>query len=135
MGLFWKENTPSYNQRNTVSKPVLCSSATRCVSLPDYPQNLDLSQLLKRQIKIAADDILIFYFYLSKKLRLDFSGFTRNIKSYFLLKTMEKYLYIHVINFKEASGRFYFHFLEVFEKCIEYIRIFFIHFREILKFG
>ena len=28
---------------------------------------------------------------------------------------------IHVINFKEASGRFYFHFLEVFEKCIEYI--------------
>ena len=31
---------------------------------------------------------------------------------------------IHVINFKEASGRFFFHFLEVFEKCIEYIRIF-----------
>ena len=30
---------------------------------------------------------------------------------------------IHVINFKEASGRFLFHFLEVFEKCIEYIRI------------
>ena len=23
---------------------------------------------------------------------------------------------IHVINFKEASGRFFFHFLEVFEK-------------------
>ena len=39
--------------------------------------------------------------------------------------------YIHVINFKEASGRFFFHFLEVFEKCIDYIRIFFIHFREI----
>ena len=35
---------------------------------------------------------------------------------------------IHVINFKEASGRFFFHFLELFEKCIEYIRIFFIHF-------
>ena len=33
---------------------------------------------------------------------------------------------IHVINFKEASERFFFHFLEVFEKCIEYIRIFFI---------
>ena len=30
---------------------------------------------------------------------------------------------IRVINFKEASGRFFFHFLEVFEKCIEYIRI------------
>ena len=41
---------------------------------------------------------------------------------------------IHVINFKEASGRFFFHFLEVFEKCIEYIRIFFIHFLEISKF-
>ena len=41
---------------------------------------------------------------------------------------------IHVINFKEASGRFFFHFLEVFEKCIELIRIFFIHFREISKF-
>ena len=40
---------------------------------------------------------------------------------------------IHVINFKEASGRFFFHFLEVFEKCIEYIRIFFIHFLEIFK--
>ena len=28
---------------------------------------------LKGQTKIAADDILIFYFYLSKKIRLDFS--------------------------------------------------------------
>ena len=28
---------------------------------------------------------------------------------------------IHVINFKEASGRFLFHFLEVFKKYIEYI--------------
>ena len=28
---------------------------------------------LKRQTKIEADDILIFYFYLSKKIRLDFS--------------------------------------------------------------
>ena len=29
--------------------------------------------LLKRQTKIAAEDILIFYFYLTKKMRLDFS--------------------------------------------------------------
>ena len=43
-------------------------------------------------------------------------------------------LSIHVINFKEASGRFFFHFMEVFEKHIECIRIFFIHFREISKF-
>ena len=28
---------------------------------------------LKRQTKNAADDILIFYFHLSKKIRLDFS--------------------------------------------------------------
>ena len=41
---------------------------------------------------------------------------------------------IHVINFKEASGRFFFHFLEVFKKCIECKRIFFIHFLEISKF-
>ena len=41
---------------------------------------------------------------------------------------------MHVINFKEASGRFFFPFLEVFEKCREYIRIFFIHFLEISKF-
>ena len=27
----------------------------------------------------------------------------------------------NVINFKEASGRFFFHFLKVFEKCIDYI--------------
>ena len=41
---------------------------------------------------------------------------------------------IHVINFKEASGRFFFHFLEVFEKCIGYIRKVFIHFPEVSKF-
>ena len=29
---------------------------------------------LKRQTKTAADDILIFYFYLSKKVRLDVSS-------------------------------------------------------------
>ena len=29
---------------------------------------------------------------------------------------------IHVISFKGASGRFSFHFREVYEKCIEYIR-------------
>ena len=28
---------------------------------------------LKCQTKIAADDLIIFYFYLSKKIRLDFS--------------------------------------------------------------
>ena len=32
-----------------------------------------VSLTLKTPNKIAADDILIFYFYLSKKIRLDFS--------------------------------------------------------------
>ena len=41
---------------------------------------------------------------------------------------------IHVMTFKEESGRFFFHFREVFEKCIEYIGKFLIHFREILNF-
>ena len=34
---------------------------------------LKITEPLKRQTKISADDILIFYFYLSKKIRLDFS--------------------------------------------------------------
>ena len=50
-------------------------------------------QPLKRQTKIAADDILIFYFYLSKKIRPS-RRFTWNIKSYFLWKRMKKYLWI-----------------------------------------
>ena len=33
----------------------------------------NLHKPLKRQTKIAADDILIFYFYLLKKIRLDLS--------------------------------------------------------------
>ena len=41
---------------------------------------------------------------------------------------------IHVISFKEASGRIFFHFREVFENRIEYIRKCFVHFLEILKF-
>ena len=34
----------------------------------------EIFQPLKPQTKIAADDILIFYFYLSKKIRLDVSS-------------------------------------------------------------
>ena len=37
-----------------------------------------------------------------------------------LVLQMSKGGSMHVINFKEASGRFFFHFLEVLEKCIEY---------------
>ena len=42
---------------------------------------------------------------------------------------------IHVMSLKVASGRFFFHFREVFEKCIGYIGKFLVHFREVLKFS
>ena len=65
---------------------------------------------LKRQTKIAADDILIFYFYLLKKIRLDFScDSSAYIKSYFLQKNNEK-IFINVVccsrdwRFKGISG-------------------------------
>ena len=41
---------------------------------------------------------------------------------------------IHVMSLKEESGRFLFHFREIFEKCIKYIGKFLIHFREDLNF-
>ena len=37
------------------------------------------------------------------------------------------------MSLKEESGRFFFHFREIFEKCIEHVK-FLIHFREILNF-
>ena len=56
---------------------------------------------LKAPHKNCSVDILISYLYLSKKIRLDFSceslpsrAFTWNIKSYFLWKTMKKYLWM-----------------------------------------
>ena len=44
-------------------------------------------------------------------------------------------LSIHVMSLKVESGSFLFRFREIFEKCIEYIGKFLIHFREILNFG
>ena len=49
-----------------------------CVSMKKWGKNLihssyNRTEPLKLQTKNAADDILIFYFYLSKKIRLDFS--------------------------------------------------------------
>ena len=41
----------------------------------------------------------------------------------------------YVMSLKVASGRFFFHFREVFEKCIDYIGKFLVHFREVLKFS
>ena len=38
------------------------------------------------------------------------------------------------ISYKRASGRFSFHFREVFQKCIEHIGKFLIQMREVLKF-
>ena len=40
--------------------------------LPLFPLEI-ISYPVKRQTKIAADDILILYFYLLKEIRLDFS--------------------------------------------------------------
>ena len=39
-----------------------------------HPETYSLLNPSKPQTRIAADDILIFYFYLSKKIRLDFSS-------------------------------------------------------------
>ena len=65
-------------------------------------------------------------------------GIQMHVLKHFRLRTVlsiyKKIVHIHVINFKEASERFFFHFLEVFKKCIAYIKIFFIHFLEISKF-
>ena len=52
---------------------------------------------LKRKTKIAADDTLIFYFYLSKKIRLDFNvnsrGFLETPSLIFSDKTIKKNVY------------------------------------------
>ena len=94
---------------------------------------------------ISDNDLRLFNASISmfKELKLQDFQFKINnkilITSYFLWKigkidnNLCSYC-IHLINFKEASGRFFFHFLDVFEKCIEYIRIFFMHFLEISKF-
>ena len=48
----------------------LTALSENCSSYSDRFRN---TQPLKRQTIIAADDILIFYFYFSKKIMLDFS--------------------------------------------------------------
>ena len=62
-------------------------------------QTLSHNQPLKRQTKIAADDTLMFYFYLSKKIRLDVSSESSawqrihmKHQVLFSLKNNEKYL-------------------------------------------
>ena len=57
---------------------IQCSMTPGTECLPkrwprDYIINSTISSLLKRQTKIAADDILMVYFYLSKKIRLNIS--------------------------------------------------------------
>ena len=45
--------------------------------------------------------------------------------------------FIHVMSLKEAFGKFFFPFQEVFERCIEYMyrEKFLVHFRETVKFS
>ena len=69
-----------------------------------FPSSSNNSLLpLKRQTKIAADDNLIFYFYLLKKIRLDFSceSFARQkihlkLQFLFFLKSNEK-IFMNVV--------------------------------------
>ena len=53
----------------------------------------------------------------------------------FFFCNMKNMSFIHVMSLKVESGRFFFHFREVFEKCIDYIAKFLVHFREVLKFS
>ena len=51
----------------------LCAIMKYCIAIDDRFVIKLLPSVHPFQTKIAADDILIFYFYLSKKIRLDFS--------------------------------------------------------------
>ena len=50
---------------------MICIAQTIFGRYSGFPEVLFMHLTLKRQTKIAADDIIIFYFYLSKKIRLD----------------------------------------------------------------
>ena len=61
-----------------VSIPRYAQSFPMCISILitptcTVPQKTDTNLPLKRQTKNAADNILIFYFYLLKKIKLDVS--------------------------------------------------------------
>ena len=59
-GIWWSQVKPIMTNQQNWTNFIFC-----------HIMNEDL--LLKRQTKIAADDILLFYFYLPKKIRLGFS--------------------------------------------------------------
>ena len=64
--------------------------------VPTQPHCSDAYQPLKRQTKTAADDVLIFYFYLSKKIRLDFSWIHLKHQVLFSLKNNKK-IFMNVV--------------------------------------
>ena len=47
---------------------------------------------------------------------------------------VRRLIHIHVMSLKEELGRFFFHFREIFEKCIEYIGKFLNSFQGDLNF-
>ena len=61
---------------------------------------------------------------------LDFSKTFDGPESFCYCLLLKYYRFIHVMSLKEASGRFFIHFGEDFEKCIGK---FLLHFREILN--
>ena len=62
-------------------------------------------------------------------------GFVAITQQIIISKLDTSYEAIHVMSLKVASGRFFFHFREVFEKRIDYIGKFSVHFRKVLKFS
>ena len=60
----------------------------------------------------------------------------RVLAKYFTTSLTQCRAFIHVMSLKVASRRFFFHFRELSEKCVEYIlKTFLVHFRESLKFS
>ena len=64
---------PFLNYVKVAGTSHFCSKTLLEIKFQLKLQPVSTHKPLKRQIKIAADDILIFYFYLSKKIKLDVS--------------------------------------------------------------
>ena len=62
-------------EKTETSLYILCIPATGFLMILDFLEPIHVDkQPLKHQTNIAADDVLILYFYLSKKIRLDVSS-------------------------------------------------------------
>ena len=71
-----QSSCPTGWEANQHIEPETGRMVTTCLWYSDIELdfwNAQVSQPLKRKTKIAAEEILLFYFHLSKKKRLDFS--------------------------------------------------------------